>query len=407
MKILSGIVLLLVATTLVTLAALHNPGYVLIERSPWSVEMPLTLFVLLLVAAVVLLYTLLHMTMRLLRIPRDVGRWRLDRRLRHQQKGLHVGLIKFLEGDYASAEKDLVGDFKAEDVPGIHYLVAACTAQGQGHREERDEYLTQAQRVPGLGLAAGLLQAYLHEAAREYERSLATLNALRISHPGNRTVLRLLAQRARGLRDWTTVTQLAPELRRYKAMEAAAIDDLERDAHRQLLALAATHAQADTEAVWRAIPRTHRQHPTLIALYARTLIRRGETDAAERLLTPALRHEPTDELYSAYGDLQGDQALHYLSQAENWLKISPQSNPLLLALAKLALAANLPGKAREYAERCARQNPPSDIYGELALLMERLGDQAQAREYCRRGLDLQKTKGENNRSPETLFLPLP
>ncbi|MHB1511664.1 MAG: heme biosynthesis HemY N-terminal domain-containing protein [Acidiferrobacter sp.] len=406
MKILSGIVLLLVVTILVTLAAMHNPGYVLIERSPWSVEMPLTLFALLLVAAVVLLYTLLHVTMRLLRIPRDVGRWRLDRRLRHQQKGLHAGLIKFLEGDHTGAEKDLVGDFKAEDVPGIHYLVAACAAQGQGHREERDEYLTQAQRVPGLGLAAGLLQTYLHEAAREYERSLATLNALRISHPGNRTVLRLLAQRARGLRDWTTVTQLAPELRRHKAMEAAAIDDLERDAHRHLLALAA-HAQADAEAVWRAIPKHHRQHSTLIALYARNLIRRGETGEAEHLLTPALRHEPTDELYSAYGDLQGDQALRYLSQAENWLKVSPQSGPLLLALAKLALAANLPGKAREYAERCARQNPTSDIYGELALVMERLGDQTQAREYCRRGLDLQKVKGENHRSPETLFLPLP
>lgn len=407
MKILSGIVLLLVATVLVTLAAMHNPGYVLIERSPWSVEMPLTLFVLLLIAAVVLLYILLHMTMRLLRIPRDVGRWRLDRRLRHQQKALHAGLVKFLEGDHAGAEKDLVGDIKAEDVPGIHYLVAACAAQGQGHREERDEYLTQAQRAPGLALAAGLLQAYLHEAAREYERSLATLNALRISHPGNRTVLRLLAQRARGLRDWTTVTQLAPELRRHKAMEPAAIDDLERDAHRHLLILAAAHAQADTEAVWHAIPRSHRQHPTLIALYARNLIRRGEIDEAERLLAPALRHEPVDELYGAYGDLQGGEALRYLSQAENWLKISPQSSPLLLALAKLALAANLPGKAREYAERCARQNPPSDIYAELALVMERLGDETRSREYCRRGLDLQKAKGDNNRPPEALFLPLP
>ncbi len=407
MKTLSGIVVLLVATILVTLAAMHNPGYVLIERSPWSVEMPLTLFGLLLIALVVVLYALLHVTMRLLRIPKDVGRWRLDRRLRHQQKALHSGLIKLLEGDHAGAERDLIGDLKTDDVPGIHYLAAACAAQGQGHDEKRDEYLTQAQRIPELGLAAGLLQTYLHETAHEYERSLATLNALRISHPGNRTVLRLLAQRARGLRDWTAVTQLTPELRRYKAMEPAAIDELEREAHRHLLLLASLHAQADTEAVWRAIPRSHRQHPSLVAVYARGLIRSGAIEEAERLLAPALRHEPSDELFAAYGELNGKDALRYLSQAENWLKGAPQSAALLLALAKLALAANLPGKAREYAERCARQNPPYDVYAELALIMERLGDEARAREYCRRGLDLQKTKNDNGRPAEALFLPLP
>ncbi len=407
MKILSAIVALLVVTVLVTLAAMHNPGYVLIERSPWSVEMPLTLFGLLLIAAVILLYVLLHVVMRLLRLPKDVGRWRLDRRLRHQQKALHSGLIKFLEGDHAGAEKDLVGDIKTDDVPGIHYLAAACAAQGQGRQEKRDEYLTQAQRMPGLALAAGLVQAYLHEAGREYERSLATLNALRISHPGNRTVLRLLAQRARGLRDWTAITQLTPELRRYKVMEPAVIDDMERDAHRHLLLLASHHAQTDTETVWRAIPRAYRQHPALIAIYARSLIRQGAMDEAERLLAPALRHEPTDELFAAYGELEGDNALRFLSQAEPWLKVSPQSAVLLLALAKLALAANLPGKAREYAERCARQNPPYDLYAELALVMERLGDEPRAREYCRRGLDLQKAKNDNGRPAEPLFLPLP
>ncbi|WP_298135436.1 heme biosynthesis HemY N-terminal domain-containing protein [Acidiferrobacter sp.] len=407
MKILSAIIALLLVTILLTLAAMHDPGYVLIERSPWSVEMPLTLFGLLLIVAVILLYGLLHMTVRLVRLPKDVGRWRLDRRLRHQQKALHSGLIKFLEGDHAGAEKDLVGDIKTDSVPGIHYLAAACAAQGQGHPEKRDEYLTQAHNVPGLGLAAGLLQAYLYEAAREYERSLATLNALRISHPGNRRVLRLLAQRARGLRDWTTIAQLTPELRRYKVMEPAAIDDLERDAHRHLLVLASQHAPGEIEAAWRAIPKAHRQHPSLVAIYARSLIRQGAIEEAERLLSPALRHEPADELFAAYGELHGDNALRFLSQAETWLKAAPQNATLLLALAKLAQAANLPGKAREYAERCARQNPPPDLYAELALVMERLGDEARAREYCRRGLDLQKTKNDNGRPVEPLLLPLP
>lgn len=404
MKTLSAVIVLLFLTAFFTVAALHNPGYVLIERKPWSIEMPLTLFGLLLVATVVLLYSILHVGMRLLRIPQDVGRWRIDRRLRHLQKSLHTGLTKFLEGDHAAAEKDLVGDLKVDDIPGIHYLAAACAAQAQGYNERRDEYLTQAQRVPGLALAAGLLQAHLYEAAREYERSLATLNALRISHPGNRTVMRLLAHRARGLRDWTILTQLVPELRRYKAMEPGAIDGLEREAYRQLLLVATSHPESDAQAVWRSVPRNQRQHPALIAVYARSLIRQGAMEDAEQLLLPPLRHEATDELFEVYGELHGKDALRVLSQAETWLKTSPQNGALLLCLTKLSLAANLPGKAREYAERCARQNPNNEVYAELMLVMERLGDEARAREYCHRSLELQKIRTETPRT-DPLFLP--
>ena len=403
MKSLSAIVILLFLTVLLTLGAMHNPGYVLIERRPWSIEMPLTLFVLLLLATVGFLYFTLHVALRLLHIPRDVGRWRLDRRMRHLQKSLHAGLVKLLEGDHAGAEKDLVDDLKTEDVPGIHYLAAACAAQGQGQNERRDQYLTLAQPQPGLSLATGLLQAHLYEVAREYERSLATLSALRITNPGNRNVLRLLAQRARGLRDWTVVAHLAPELRRYKAMEPSAIDELELEAHRQLLLLATTNPGNDAGAAWHAIPKNRRHQPALIAIYARSLIRRGAMEDAEHLLIPALRHDPVDELFGAYGELQGKEPLRLLSQAEAWLKTAPDNSVLLLSLTKLALAADLPGKAREYAERCARQSPGSETYSELAAAMERLGDETRAREYCRRGLDLQKPRGESHRIDSTLL----
>lgn len=397
MKTLSAIVILLFVTVLVTLGAVHNPGYVLIERKPWSIEMPLTLFAVLLLAAVGLLYFALHVTLRLLHIPRDVGRWRVDRRVRHLQKALHTGLAKILEGDYVGAEKELVGDGKTEDLPGVHYLAAACAAQGQGRNERRDEYLTLAQPAAGLALATGLLQAHLYETAREYERSLATLSALRIANPGNRTVLRLLAQKARGLRDWTAVTHLIPELRRYKAMEPSAIDEFELEAHRQLLTLATQHPENDAEAAWQGIPKVRRQHPALIAIYARSLIRRGRTEEAEQILISALRQEPVAELIAVYGDLEGKEALRLLSQAESWLKTTPENSNLLLCVTKLAVAAGLPGKAREYAKRCATQNPGSEIYVDLAAAMERLGDEERAREYCRRGLDLQKQRPEGAR----------
>jgi HemY protein len=187
-------------------------------------------------------------------------------------------------------------------------------------------------------------------------------------------------------------------------MEVARIDELEREAHRQLLLVATSHPESDVETVWRAIPRNPRQHASLIAVYARSLIRKDAMDAAEHLLLPALRHDAADELFEAYGELHGQDALRYLSQAETWLKAYPQNGALLLCLTKLSLAANLPGKAREYAERCVRQNPHNEVYAELTLIMERLGDEARAREYCHRSLELQKARNEGPRT-ESLFLP--
>lgn len=391
MKILTVIVVLLLASVSLTLMALHNPGYVLIERTPWSVEMSLTLFVLLLAAAVGILYFTVHASLRLLHIPRDVSRFRLNRRTRQMQRALTQGLVQLIEGDYGSAEKKLVGDFKADRVPGIHYLAAACAAHGQQQYERRDEYLTHAQTCPELALATGLLQARLYAAGAEQERALATLAALRIAHPGNRRVLRALAQQAQTMKDWTTLAHLAPALRRYKAMDPAAIDALELEAHRELLTMTANSDDGDV-AAFRALPKNLREHPALLAIHVRGLIRRQAMDEAERLLLPVLHREPDDDLFAVYGELKGSDPLRLLSQAETWLARSPASGALLLTLAKLALRAQLPGKAREYAERCLRHNPTADTYAQLAAVMEALGEDARAREYCQRGLELQRSR---------------
>ncbi|MHB1566358.1 MAG: heme biosynthesis HemY N-terminal domain-containing protein [Acidiferrobacter sp.] len=392
MKVLSVIVILLLASVSLTLVALHNPGYVLIERTPWSIEMPLTLFVLLLFATVGILYFIVHATARLLHIPRDVGRFRLNRRTRHVQRALTQGLIRLVEGDYGSAEKELVGDLKTDRIPGIHYLAAACAAQGQQHYERRDEHLTHAQAFPELSLATGLLQARLYAAGPEQERALATLAALRIAHPGNRSVLRALARQAQAMKDWTTLAHLAPALRRYKALEPATIDTLELEAHRELLTIMAHSDDENVTAAFRALPKYLREHPALLAIHVRGLIGRQAMEEAESLLLAALRHEPDDGLFAVYGELRGNDPLRLLAQAEPWLARSPSSGPLLLTLAKLATRAQLPGKAREYAERCLRHNPTVDTYAQLVAVMEALGEDARAREYCQRGLELQKSR---------------
>ncbi|MDA8390998.1 MAG: hypothetical protein M0Z76_09770 [Gammaproteobacteria bacterium] len=387
MRTLTGVIILLLVTAGATLLAMHNPGYVLIERAPYSIEMPLTLFAVLLVTTVALLYFSIHVVLRVLHIPRAVSLWRLDRRVRLLQRALHDGLVKIVEGDYAAAEKELIGDFKADSVPGVHYLAAAYAAQAQNQNERRDEYLSRAQSMRGLTLATGLLQSHLYAMGREYERSLATLTALRVAHPGNRTVLQELAKRARALKDWTAITQIIPELRRHKALEPAEIDSLELDAHRELLT-AALGTGPGWENAFRTLPKSLRHHPVVVALQARGLTQSGEMRRAESLLIPALEHTPHEALFAAYGDLRSADPLRALSQAESWLIAAPESPALLVALAKLAVAAQLPGKAREYADRVSHLESTRETFVQLVGLMDQLGDTGKAAEYCRRSLKL-------------------
>ena len=56
MKTLIFIIVLLFTAALVAFYAMENPGYVLISRAPWSIEMTLTVFIPLLVLGFFLFY---------------------------------------------------------------------------------------------------------------------------------------------------------------------------------------------------------------------------------------------------------------------------------------------------------------------------------------------------------------
>ena len=80
MKLLIFIILVLFGAVSLGLIAMENPGYVLIAREPWSIEMSLTVFVILQLVGSVALYLLLHMLVRLWNTPLEVARWRTKRR---------------------------------------------------------------------------------------------------------------------------------------------------------------------------------------------------------------------------------------------------------------------------------------------------------------------------------------
>jgi HemY protein len=322
----------------VTLAAIENPGYVLIARAPWSIEMPLTLFVPLLAAACFVGYGAFYGVLRLARIPRDVAHWRMRRQMRQARGALAQGFIKLTEGDFAAAEADLVAGLRYGELPLLNHLAAAYCAQEQGLIEKRDEYLANAQRsAPQHAFAVGMMQARLQLEARQNEQALATLTELRQSQPRSRYLLRLLAQVFQELRDWTGLIELVPELRNQGALPQTEIDALELRAHRELLQLTLPSGSRDILLrAWGAVPKPLRRQPTLLAVYVQQLIQQNEMQEAESNLRAALDEAWDTELAGLYGQVYGEHASEQLAHAEAWLGSHPDDGGLFLACGRLA-----------------------------------------------------------------------
>mgnify|MGYP001561322474 CR=1 FL=1 len=398
MRFIIFIVAVLLLAIVGGLFALEDPGYVLIARAPWSIEIALTLFIPLLLVLFLAVFVVFYIVARLIRIPRDVRRWRDRRQQRRARRVLISGLKYLAEGNWSEAETALMLSQRHSESPLLSYLGAACAAQAQEQVGKRDEYLAHAhQHSPGDTLAIGLVQAYLQHLAHQDEQALATLSDLHQQHPQHPYVLKLLARVYRELRDWTELVELLPSLRRHSALSPPELDELEMITHRELLMLSLPSGSLDVlERAWNALPRNLRHHPTLIGIYARQLMQQEQWPVAETTLRKALEHSWDDTLVELYGRLQGGDVAEALETAEGWLGAHPDHPRLLLTLGRLARRAAQPGKARGYLEKTVQTAPTTEACLELGAVMEEQGEKDQALAAYRRGLE---SCGDRSRPP--------
>lgn len=392
--------LVILAGAAIGVLVARDSGYVLLSFGVYTVEMSLTLLVVLVAVLFVALYFLVRTVIRTRQLPGELRGWKQRHGAHKAQEAMTRGLLEMSEGNWRSAEKRLVRFADRSETPLLNYLAAARAAQLQGAHDRRDAYIRLAhEHMPSADVAVSLTQAELQLADHQLEQALATLRHLRSVAPRHTYVLRLLRRLYEQLGDWEHLRELIPELRRRKVDSAADLRRLEIKTHRALLDAAfMSKDKRDLGRAWAGVPKGIRNDADVVGDYAGYLQERDQDEDAEKLLREALKEGWSAQLIELYGLLDCPQPGKHLARLEKFLKEHPEDPLLLLTLGRLSMRAQLWGKARAYLEAAVSRGGPVDAYRELARLLEHMDEEDAALQLYRKAL----TGGENKNQ-----IPLP
>lgn len=390
------VLLALLAAVSLALYARHDPGYVLVQFRGWTMEASLALSVAVLLLVFVLSYLLVRLLLKSYRMPSSLREWRRRRGQRLALVDLERGFADLLAGRWERAEKRLAAAAaRRESGALLNYLGAARAADEQGESERRDHYLQCAgAAMPEAELGLALDQAAMQIGKKQFAQAQANLDRLHGMAPRNPLVLSRLLTLYLELGAWDRLLDLLPLLRRRELIDEREADGLALRAAIGLLESSSPigadagvdrdAAVAALQTAWSHLPAELRTREALLRRYAGRLIECGAADRAELVLRDALEARWEPSLVYLYGLLDSGDAEHQLRHAEGWLRRHPGDAVLLLSLGRLCRRRALWGKARDYLQACVHTSAMPEACGELAAVLDEMGEHSEALQWYRR-----------------------
>lgn len=373
-----------------------DPGYVLIAYGNYTLESSVWVGLLLLLLFTGLVYLLLRLVRKLLSGQNSLVSWLGSRRSRQAARQTTQGLISFIEGNWVKSRRQLLKGVKGNDAPLLNYLTAARASYRLSEVDKMREYLGAAEDSEAqAGIAVELTQAEMKLHAGQYEQALATLVRARRNAGRHPYVLDLMRKAYLGLKDWSNLADLLPEMKKYKILSDEEFLALERTVYFQLLQGSAPGSEEDAvanlQARWQKIPAKLRKDEAMGHSYVNLLIQHGASDAAEKVILRFVKKEWDSEFVRLYGLLESSNPSRQLAQAESWLAANDRDTQLLLCLGRLSTRDSLWGKARDYFEASYRLEHSAEICAELGRLLYGMGEEKVAAAYFREGLLLSES----------------
>lgn len=391
MKLIIAVVIALGLAVGLGMYAMEDPGFVVLSREPYTVRMPLALFVLALLILFAVLYLLFNFLVGLFRAPKKVKKWRQGKKETGAQQVTMKGFANLIEGNWQDAEGNLLTSVEHNKASLMNYLGAAYAAQQRGLPERRNEHLEAALAAhPRQELAIKLTRARMQMQSGEWGNARDQLEYIRLSAPRNVAAARLLADVYRHLGDWPALVKLTPTLKKLNAFPEEELKAREAQALSQHIESPAL-LQGDGSRVdqtFKALPRKSRKDAAAVAGYARQLIRSGEGNRAEAVLRKALNRGWNGELARLYGELETRNVTDQINLLQNWGKGLDDDVDLKLALARLYRRDNQLEKSRELLAQVVSATGEAEAVAELGDLLEQMGESETALATYRQGLKM-------------------
>lgn len=370
------------------LLAHEDSGYVLFGRGYDTIEMSLSLFLVILLLSYFLGYILVRFIFRTWTMPEQLKRWRHTQQAEKARKISLKGLVNLSQGQWKKAERLLTRSVKNSDMPLLNYLSAAKAAQKQNSPERRDHYLALAhQSMPEADFSVKLTQAELQFAHGQNEQALATLVHLHRLSPKHPHIMVLLSQLYQQLKSWEDLSKLLTSLRKHAVFSEKELLKIEKETYTELIQQITDFSKSEKlQNLWKSISRDLKKDADLIEIYCNKLIQLEQNDEAESILRSILRKEWQPKLVKQYGLVKSSQLEKQLTFAESLSRDHDNHPILLLTLGRLCMYNDLWGKARAYLEASIGNKENAETYKELGLLMEYLNEPQLAAEYFKKGL---------------------
>lgn len=374
-----------------------NDGLVTIYWRGWRTDFSLNLFLLVMAALFLAVYSLVRALDSLLALPERAKQWRTSRRDRVAQAALREGLALYLAGRYTRAHKTCQKAIAIQaDTPelaldaeftALAHMLSAGSLHRLQDRTRRDEHLQRALEMAQLTRkprateeGARLMSAESALEDRDAARALRELSELPPGVARRTQALRLKLQAARLARQPMEALRTARLLAKHQGFTPAAAEGLLRTLASETLEGARDADQM--RALWVNLDVQDKRDPLLVANAARRMAHLGAPHEARQWLAPLWDqlHKQSPEAVEALAAALRDSLTGL--EAE-WLPRLDATTPAALRNPALALTLGLAlaerqlwGKARGMLLSAANDlqlnvNDRRTAWAQLGLMAER------------------------------------
>ncbi|WP_374585437.1 heme biosynthesis protein HemY [Pseudoduganella sp.] len=354
MRLFIWLVVMMAAAIGIAVTARFNPGNVVLFYPPYRVDLSLNFFMVLLVAAFMVVYFLVRAFNATVDMPRKVAAYRQHKRERDGNKGLRDALKALFEGRFGHAEKAALRAAELPENAGVAALIGARAAHRMRQQARRDQWLARIASDNSMKTARLMTVTELLVDDHQPEAALEAVRELNASGTRHIHALQWSLKAEQQAKNWPEVLRLVRLLDKHKALHPALSARLRELAYDDLLS-DSSHDAESLQRVWSTIPTADRIKPFVACRAATALNARGLHDEARVVCEEALAANWDDRVVRAYRDAAapaGSSALLVqIEHCEGWVRERPNDAELALTLGSLCLKQKLWGKAQRYLEQ--------------------------------------------------------